>query len=381
MNLSSFISSLKNFEKTRDKNHFQEYSLGCFENVLAEFRLFARIDSTRISIVGTNGKGSTAHYLSKIGNKFFSNIGLYTSPHLIHRNERIVLQNDTITDEWIEKWMESLDKQKLKLLESLSFFEFYTLIAIQFFESSNSKFQIYEAGLGGRLDATKLAYSDYLVITMIGLDHEAILGNTKEKILIEKLGITTDKTKKIFYILQEEKLNSIVEQFGKQNNIHCIAFSMDPRLDYLENNFLYSKFILSEILGKKIEVDITTIDPPKARIEMLSENPLVIFDTAHNPEAVKHLLESCEIKFKTKVWKVIVAVLKDKNLEEILDILNKNDSISEILLVKSDEFQLTEKKFSKLKIIESIPRITENTICFGSFRLYEKVIKQLKDNY
>ena len=140
-----------------------------------------------ITVAGTNGKGSVCFYINQILKYTNYKIGLYTSPHFFNFNERIVINN--------EKCSESEILQSLKYIlgfensDSLTFFEITTLAAILIFGNHNIDIAILEVGLGGRLDAVNVFEPDISVITSIGLDHTEYLGETLEKIAVEKSGV------------------------------------------------------------------------------------------------------------------------------------------------------------------------------------------------
>ena len=181
MNINQFLSSLTNLEKTRNFNVFKDYSLDEFISVLDSFDLLKTNENTlRISLVGTNVKGSTAFSLSQLFLTLenCSPVGLYTSPHLIIQNERIQVNGDMISDEWMNHKLNTFAKEEIERLKTLSYFEFFTFLSILFFKDNGCKTEIYEAGLGGRLDATKLVNPNIVVLTEVSLDHTEILGNT-----------------------------------------------------------------------------------------------------------------------------------------------------------------------------------------------------------
>ena len=174
--IDAFLQKLKNFEISRNKLHFQSYSLSPFEKILDSFLEPNPHLLFRISVVGTNGKGSVSEFLSTLLSKI-GNVGLYTSPHLFSFTERIKLNGNPISKEWINEWMESLPTKKRNDLHTLSYFEFLTLLAFVYFRECKTSYEVLEAGLGGRLDATKTSQPDFVVLTKVDLDHTEILGN------------------------------------------------------------------------------------------------------------------------------------------------------------------------------------------------------------
>jgi dihydrofolate synthase/folylpolyglutamate synthase len=140
-------------------------------------------------IGGTNGKGSTSGFLSLLLG-MTGRVGLYTSPHLVGFSERFMVTGEKITDEMIIALLTQVRKELPQdQYEQLSFFEIATLIAMRLFEERSCDMNIFEVGLGGRLDATNITEPMASVIVSIGLDHQEYLGSTYESILTEKLGI------------------------------------------------------------------------------------------------------------------------------------------------------------------------------------------------
>ncbi|EMO75921.1 hypothetical protein LEP1GSC127_4966 [Leptospira kirschneri str. 200801925] len=232
-----FANGLSNLEKSRNFNVFTGYSLEPFAKTLKKFGFDQRNESTfcRISVVGTNAKGSITHFLGEYFRIYGFKTGLYTSPHLISPLERIRIgtksQNfrNILTKELDQLLNEWKSLKAIEDLKSFSFFELFTCASFSFFEKESMEIQIYEAGLGGRLDATKLCDPDIVVLGVIGLDHKEILGNTKEEILEEKLGICTSNTKALFAIEQKEpELNEKISSWCSQYGIDCTIIPQIP---------------------------------------------------------------------------------------------------------------------------------------------------------
>ena len=140
-----------------------------------------------IQIAGTNGKGSTAAMLSSIFQSANYKTGLFTSPHLISMNERIRINNACISDKTIEEFIDTFKKDFEKI--SASFFEIITVMALWYFAKEKVDIAILETGLGGRLDSVTACNPLLTVMTSISKDHMQILGDTLEKITVEKAGV------------------------------------------------------------------------------------------------------------------------------------------------------------------------------------------------
>ena len=147
-----------------------------------------------IHVAGTNGKGSVCAYLAGILGKAGKKTGLFTSPHLVRINERIVINGEEVTDSIFEDSFKRIKKISEDMVrdgfDHPSFFEFLFGMAMDIFKNSDTEYIILETGLGGRLDATNvITHPVMTVLTSISLDHTEILGDTYEKIAMEKAGI------------------------------------------------------------------------------------------------------------------------------------------------------------------------------------------------
>ncbi len=140
-----------------------------------------------IIVGGTNGKGSTCAMLESILLRAGYRVGLYTSPHILHFNERMRINGQSATDAELVAAFNKLDIIRADV--SLSYFEFTTLAAMQLFADAQLDVVIFEVGLGGRLDAVNVLDADVAIVTSVDIDHTEYLGDTREKIGFEKAGI------------------------------------------------------------------------------------------------------------------------------------------------------------------------------------------------
>ena len=158
--------------------------------VAAELQQATRLaDKPIFTVAGTNGKGSVVTYLSTILDRAGYQVGTYTSPHLVHFNERIRLNGEPVADERIVAAFERVEAARAVTGENLTYFEFTTLAAMEVFLAADVDVLVLEVGLGGRLDAVNLYDADVAVVTGVALDHQDYLGGTREAIALEKIGI------------------------------------------------------------------------------------------------------------------------------------------------------------------------------------------------
>ena len=315
-----------------------------------------------VHIAGTNGKGSTATVLSSILKESGFKVGLFTSPHLISFTERIRINNNQISEQSVielaAKIRKLIDGTGLKP----TFFEFVTAMAFHYFASENVDFAVIETGLGGRFDSTNVIEPDISIITNIGIDHCEFLGNTISDITFEKAGIikprvpiiTTSKDPDVI-----KQLSDIASERGSEINIYDKDFkgtltSMDNRqisFDYTGHESynglsmpLPGKYQIYnacsairtvELLMKKgLSIPDSAISRGllnvklEGRLEYISEDPPIILDGAHNPEAMASLAASLGDLFPEKKIILILGVMNDKDIVGIISpMVNIVDSI------------------------------------------------------
>ncbi|TGM47759.1 bifunctional folylpolyglutamate synthase/dihydrofolate synthase [Leptospira biflexa] len=391
MNFLDFLNERQNIEKTRNFNVFQTYTLDGLKPIFEHVKKITQKNvhnPLRISVVGTNGKGSTSHYLACLFSKLGYKVGLYTSPHLISPLERFQLVWDgnptlPLLDE-LNLLFQNHFLPEIELYESLSYFEFLTVFAFLFFSEQNTEVQIWEAGLGGRLDATKLVDANHVVLTKIGLDHSAILGNTKEAICQEKLAIIGDRCLSLFAM--EEEVESLKTSFvnrPRANSVPLHIFSCPPNESYLETNFLFAKDTISQIIPN-IQQNLASLSfqdlpKPRGRMEVMQREPLVVFDPSHNPDAI--LTTTQEFAKSQSKFHIFLGSLPDKDLKGILEALSPSETkIESLLLWEGEGFGSFPEPTGSLSAKTERVRTTAEILPFfqgripilvlGSFRLY-----------
>lgn len=287
-----------------------------------------------IHIAGTNGKGSVSAMLASVFKEAGYKTGLFISPYIIEFTERIQINGEHIGKEILCAFAERVKETGVELTE----FEFITATAFLYFAEQEIDILICETGLGGRLDATNsLENKVATVITKIGLDHTAILGDTIEKIASEKCGILRDCVTVTSPCQPKEALDVI-----KQNANDLILPEID-KVEILNNNignaFVYNgeEYKIGLSGDYQIENAVTVIEAVKgsgydipydiiykglenaffpARMEIISETPLVVLDGAHNPDGAEVL--SNELKKYNGNVTAIIGMMRDKDSEEFL---------------------------------------------------------------
>jgi len=337
-------------------------------------------------IAGSNGKGSTASFIASILQTAGFKTGLYTSPHFVRFNERIRINGEEIEDGYIASFY---DKHELFINENkLTFFEVTTALAFTYFSEKKVNYAVIETGLGGRLDATNVLKPLAVVLTSISLEHTQHLGNTIEKIATEKAAIIKPKTK-VFLGILPGKADEIIQQ--KCEEVDSELFELEDyiikrdtylelyteeldidRLDsplhgyYQKYNAALATLVVNKTLGLedlsvianglKNVVDNTKI---QGRYEIVSENPKIIFDSAHNPEGVEGFLSEFQKEKSTyKKTHLLFGVMKDKEIELMLSKMNR--AFDEYHFVNLP-FERAEKKENLLTIANTL-KLTANVV-------------------
>ena len=350
-------------------------------------------------IAGTNAKGSVSSFIYNIFRQRFST-GLYTSPHLVKFNERILVDKDFITDEYMETFMTkylSVIIDLMKTQRNPTFFETTTLMAFDYFSSKKIEYGSIEVGLGGRLDSTNIINPEVSVICNIGYDHFDRLGCTLESIAYEKGGIIKEGRPVVLSDQKEEVVRTIRRISDLKNSrlfelsdnsiasnvnqgIDGISFELKGMLDNynIESRMLGSHqvkniqtaILAAEVSGvdkigrKEIEKGIREAIWP-ARMEILSREPFVLVDCAHNPPAARTLVTSYKKIFSEKTA-VLLGMLNDKDWYTFAHTIS--EIADEVVFTRPDEPErsLDPQEFSRY--------------C-GSFFKKSVIIEDIKEAY
>ena len=271
-----------------------------------------------IHVAGTNGKGSVSMKIAKALDYCGYRVGLYTSPHIHSLRERICINSEIISEEDVICGAEKLFQVCQKLELSLSFFEFMTFLAFEFFCEKRVDIAVIETGLGGRLDATNILCPILTVITSISKEHMQLLGQNLEKIAFEKAGILKPKVPVV--LGPRARFQSI---YNHACALHCPVYYVSKVFHFFdEENSEIAKSALEQlktdfILTQKA-IDQALILRPSCRFEVCGE---VIFDVAHNPEAIFYLLQALHYFFPKKRLRFVVGFSKNKDYESCLELI------------------------------------------------------------
>lgn len=314
-----------------------------------------------IHVGGTNGKGSTSHMLAAILQQAGYKTGLYTSPHLKDFRERIRINGEMITEDFVTDFV--AEQQDTMEEISPSFFEVTVAMAFSYFAKERVDIAIIEVGLGGRLDSTNIITPELSVITNISLDHTNILGTTLPEIAKEKAGIIKpgipvvigeqqEETKALFiqkavesnsritFADQELHITNLVK---KEKYLNADVFSGNaPLYQHLEldlNGSYQRKNILTVIQSIQILKekgyqiadealyaalkDVKGLTGLQGRWQTLGENPLIICDTGHNIGGITEVVQNINDTPHDQLH-VVIGMVKDKDISGVLKLLPKD---------------------------------------------------------
>ncbi len=312
-----------------------------------------------IHVAGTNGKGSVSHILASVLQQAGYRTGLFTSPHLQDFRERIRVDGEMIPK---QKVVNFVDKHHDKMVDlDLSFFEMTAAMAFDYFAQSDVEVAVVETGLGGRLDATNIVVPILSVITNVGLEHTALLGDTLQKIAAEKAGIIKKSIpvligesdgryddvfeqaaagckSRVIYAEREFACEGHREREGRQlfslrrnRDGHLFEVDLDLAGDYQCRNivtataavdFLHEETPLTIsrrafLAGTRDVVASTSL---RGRWQQLGEAPLTICDTGHNAHGIAWVAEQLK-KTPHRELYCVVGFVRDKDLAHILPLL------------------------------------------------------------
>ena len=305
-----------------------------------------------LQVVGTNGKGTTCAYLSKILTDSNLKVGLFTSPHLNKINERIQINRKSISNNFIINFIK---KYKKKIIDfDNSFFEVITILAFKYFKDNNVDIAIMETGLGGRLDSVSICNPLLTVFTSISIDHSEILGNSLKKIAYEKAGAIKNKIPCISYP-QKKIVSNVLNEIAKTKNTTISYIKLNKKCnpnilgDFQKMNASLAYYSIKKlsfnISPKSIFQSIKNTNWP-GRMQKLSNSPLFIFDVCHNQESIDGFIKTIQtIQIKGNKY-LIIALQKNKIIgkstpliEELFDTIycasiNKKNSLTDSALIK-----------------------------------------------
>jgi dihydrofolate synthase / folylpolyglutamate synthase len=293
----------KELEKFLADNFGHEEFRGDLERTRRFFSPFRRKFKKIITIGGTNGKGETSTHLANLIKADGKRVALWTSPHIVSVRERFVYDGDLINyEDLLKEFKISLRKIKF-LFGKFSYYEFLFFVFIRLARKKKIEVLVLEVGLGGRLDAVNHFDAQISVITSISRDHQAILGNTLEKILFEKLGITRSK-RPLITSLELEYCRFLTKKYCQEMEIlnfdlHNLGI-IDESMEYSYRNKLLAaytfEYFKNQFVPKSLNISNYSFQSLKGRFEELKFGPITfIFVGSHNIDGVRKLMQKISL--------------------------------------------------------------------------------------
>lgn len=335
-----------------------------------------------IHIGGTNGKGSTIAFLKNMLEKLGLRVGVFSSPYLIHYTDQISINGESIPEARLESLMSDyqtlLEGESATNLQGTTEFEIITAIAYDYFASEQVDVAIMEVGMGGLLDSTNVCQPILTGITTIGLDHVALLGDTLEAIAEQKAGIIKQGIPLVTGRITPEAL-AMIDRIAEEKDASRLAYGANYHVSHQESVVTGEVFdYTSAVRQGRFQTDLLglhqienagmaialldtfcqedgrelasnhllaqALEETKwpGRLEIVSRDPLMILDGAHNPHAIKALIATLQERFADYHKEILFTCIKTKALEDMLDLLGAMPD-TELTLTHFDDSRATDE--------------------------------------
>jgi dihydrofolate synthase / folylpolyglutamate synthase len=408
MSTSAKPKSLKEWLAYIEALHPKSIEMGLERVSVVANRLALKPEFKVITVAGTNGKGSSCAMLSSIYTSASYQVGCYTSPHLLRYNERVRVNNQEVSDEALCIAFQAVEEARAEI--ELTYFEMGTLAAMWHFMQLELDVVILEVGLGGRLDAVNIFDADCAIVTNVDMDHMDYLGDTREKIGLEKAGVY--RPNQISICGDASPPESLI-LFAKQieadlklanHDYHVKSESMGwvysdskgelhiPQLRLVGNfqfNNAASVIYAVRALTSSLPVDDQVIVDVLPNIELLGRfqyihhQPDIIADVAHNPQAALSLsenLKSLNLDLNKKSQLIAVfAMLADKDIASVISLLKNQIDIWYVAGIDHPRAASAELlKESLLQNEVAVPILTFSKVEDALMSAYKKMAKNDK---
>ena len=339
-----------------------------------------------IHIGGTNGKGSTITFLKNMLVKLGLRVGVFSSPYLIHYTDQISINGKSISEVKLEALMADYESllvgEKSAVLKGATEFEIITALAYDYFAAEKVDVAIMEVGMGGLLDSTNVCQPILTGITTIGLDHVALLGDTVEAIAEQKAGIIKQGIPLVTGRIAPEAL-AVIDRIAEGKDAPRIAYGTDYQVGHQESVVtgevfdytspvrqgrfqtgllglhqienagmalalldIYCQEIGQELASNDLLAQALKETRWPGRLEVVSSDPLLLLDGAHNPHAIKALLATLQERFADYHKQILFTCIKTKALEDMLDLLEEIPD-TELTLTHFDDSRATDESVLK----------------------------------
>lgn len=405
-NLSSHSlgSSLDEWLSYIESIHFTEIDMGLTRIKQVAERLSIDLTSSKvITVAGTNGKGTTCAFIENYLSSEQYSVAVYSSPHIEKFNERLRINKIDIEDQLLINAFYKIEQARIDI--SLSYYEYTTLASLMVVSELKPNYLILEVGLGGRLDATNIVDCDIAVVTTVDLDHQAFLGDTREKIGFEKAGIMRENIYAVVGDLDPPKsvlkhakaINAKLlcreEQFSLIQHEKSWSFSLNHKVyeqlnaPYIPIDNVATALTVLSLLEIPISNDKinTVIELTKVagRTELFVKNCDVLLDVGHNPQAARYLANYLKNMNYNKIF-AVVGMLADKDITNALSPLieyidtwylgslhvnrgAKAQQLSEKLNVLNESVNCFDNVTQAFKMASSVAGSKDLILVYGSF--------------
>ena len=331
-NLKNYLEAKVNSRGNKNLNYLSSFFSETELSILSE---------KTISIVGTNGKSSTANNIAMLLEGLDKSYIAFTSPHLYDYKERITAHKDLNLNQYIE-YLENFELENDIIL---GYFESTFLIASKAFLDNDLDYFVCEAGVGGKYDTTSIIQSKTVVLTSIGLDHTDLLGNKLTDILDQKIYVSNNIETLFVSALNEDLIEIIKSEYTNYSksiflseylNSKNISFS---KLIFKDLNYYLSLMVVDFLLQDIKYADLTNIKikEAKGRFEIVNDSPVKIIDGAHNYEGVEILLRNYENKYGHLNTDIFFGFKKGKDINNILNLIAGKTNYN-LHLIEDDTF-------------------------------------------
>ena len=437
-----FLNSFVNYERFNFYPYQSSFKLGRLRKLLQA--LDSPHEALRsIHIAGTKGKGSTCAFAANILKEANFKVGLYTSPHLVDVRERIrIFQPSAISlqlsakDKISKKDFARLigkirlhaEKLRRTKLGELTYYEILTALAFLYFKEQNCDFVVLETGIGGRLDATNVASSLISAFTPISYEHTQVLGKTLEKISMEKAAIIKVKSQIVITAPQRPTVLKIIKRRARKVGADLYEVGKDIQIKERSATLSGQCFDIKGIFGKYYGLKIGLLGRHQiinaavalgcaealrnygiglshqaireglkntrwpGRLQIISRNPRVILDAAHNQASARSLKEALARFFKFRNLILVFGVSQDKDVKGILSELvpissrivltkaenpraMKPETIKALIRANSRSVILTDNSRQALKIAVQQAKQEDLILVSGSLYLVGEILK------